>query len=333
MARRGARLRNANHLFSAGQKIFCDPAHPGVLHAANVARRPAFPLKHPHTAATRKRSRFLPEGFDAARPVAILAGRGLYPQLTARAIRAAGVPARLVALDGETSPELIAAFAETDRETVRIDQVGHLLKALKKLDVDAAIMAGQVSPRRLFDLRPDLKGIAILARLKEHNAASIFGAIASEIEAIGVRMLDARAFLDSELAEEGVMTGGKSRIGADTLALGIRTAREVARLDIGQGVVISGKTILAVEAFEGTDKMLKRAGEFGAKEPLFVKVAKPKQDFRFDVPVFGHATVETMRAAGIAAAALEAGSTLILEKDTVLADAKAAGIQLIGYSG
>jgi UDP-2,3-diacylglucosamine hydrolase len=117
----------------------------------------------------------------------------------------------------------------------------------------------------------------------------------------------------------------------ETLAHGARLAREVARLDIGQSVVVSSGTVIAVEAFEGTDAMLRRAGGFGADAPLFVKTAKPKQDFRFDVPVFGRGTLEVMREAKISAAALEAGATLILEKSAVLAEARAAGIQLLGY--
>jgi hypothetical protein len=274
----------------------------------------------------------LPKTFDATQPVAVIAGRGLYPQLTVQALRAAGVATRLIAFHDETEVELVEAFADREREIIKVGQVGHMLKALKKLGAGAAIMAGQIRPRRLFDgLHPDLKAIAILATLKERNAASIFGAIAKEIEHLGIHLLDARAFLDHELATVGVMTGGRQQVDDETLAHGVRTARAVAQLDIGQGVVVSGGTVLAVEAFEGTDKMLRRAGEFGAKEPLFVKTAKPKQNFCFDVPVFGRATLAVMREAGIAAAALEASATLILEKEAVLAEAKAAGIQLIGY--
>lgn len=284
------------------------------------------------SAAAPARLRFLPKNFDSARPVAIIAGRGLYPQLTAQALRAAGAPMRLIAFHDETAPELVDSFPADEREIIKVGQVGHMLKALRRLDAGAAIMVGQIRPRRLFDgLHPDLKAIAILATLKERNAASIFGAIAQEIENLGIPLLDARAFLDHELATVGVMTGGKSRVDADALALGVRLARAVAQLDIGQGVVISGGTVLAVEAFEGTDKMLRRAGEFGAKEPLFVKTAKPKQDFRFDVPVFGRGTLAVLREAKISAAALEAGATLILEKAAVLAEAQAANIQLIGY--
>jgi DUF1009 family protein len=277
-------------------------------------------------------SRFLPADFDPARPVAVLAGRGLYPQLTVKALRSAGVATRLIAFADETAPELVESFPEGERETIKFAQLGHLLKALRRLEVGAAIMAGQIPPRRLFDeVHLDLKAITLLATLKEHNAASIFGALAGAIEQLGIHMLDARAFLDHELATPGVMTGGRQHVKDETLKFGVRMAKAVAQLDIGQGVVVSGGTVIAVEAFEGTDKMLRRAGEIGSKKPLFVKTSKPKQDFRFDVPVFGRGTIAVMREAGIGAAALEAGATLILEKAAVLEEARQAGIQLLGY--
>jgi UDP-2,3-diacylglucosamine hydrolase len=278
------------------------------------------------------RSRFLPTDFNPARPVAVIAGRGLYPQLTVRALRHAGVPVRLIAFVDETAPDLVDTFPTAERETIKVGQLGHLLKALRSFEAGAAIMAGQIRPRRLFEgLHPDWKAIAILASLKERNAATIFGAIAKEMENIGVHLLDARAFLDHQLAEVGVMTGGRRQVDEETLAFGVRLAREMARLDVGQGVVVSGGTVIAVEAFEGTDAMLRRAGQLGAKDPLFVKTPKPDQDFRFDVPVFGRSTIAVMREAGITQAALAAESTLILEKDIALAEARIAGIQLLGY--
>ncbi len=278
-------------------------------------------------------SRFLPDNFDAGRPVVVIAGCGLYPQITVRALRAAGRPVRLIAFEEETASELVDSFPADERATILVGQVGHMLKALRRFGAGSAIMAGQIRPRRLFHgLHPDLKALALLATLKERNAATIFGALAREIEAIGVRLLDARAFLDHEIATPGVMTGGRQRVAADTLAFGVRIAREVARLDIGQSIVVSGGTVIAVEAFEGTDVMLERAGSLEASDPLFVKTSKPGHDFRFDVPVFGRATLAALREAKIHAAALEAGSTLILEKDTVLAEASAAGIQLLGYA-
>jgi UDP-2,3-diacylglucosamine hydrolase len=278
------------------------------------------------------RSAYLPDPFDPARPVALIAGQGLYPKLVADSVRASGVPLRLIAFEGETSPELVASVPEEHRHTVHVGQVGKTLKLLGKFGAGYALMAGQVTPRRLFDgLKPDLKAAQILLSLKRRNAETIFGAVAKEIEALGVRMLDARAFMDDQLASAGCMTGGKFPIGADILDHGIHIARECARLDIGQGCVVRKGTVLAVEAFEGTDEMLGRAGSLKTDEMLFVKVVKGRQDFRFDVPCFGIRTLEAMDAAGIRAAALEAGGVILLDKAAVLAKARTLGISLLGF--
>jgi DUF1009 family protein len=276
-------------------------------------------------------SAFLPQDFDARRPIALIAGRGSYPVITAAAIRAAGVPLRLIAMDDETEPALIASFPETERITLNVGQVGKMLDALKNFGAGYALMAGQVKPKKLFHgLVPDLKAASILFSLKRRNAETIFGAIAAEIEKLGVTLLDARAFIDAQLATLGAMNG---KLGTDDeyLQHGILIAREIARLDIGQGCVVRKGTVLAVEAFEGTDDMLRRAGTFKADETLFVKTVKARQDFRFDVPVFGLRTLETMHEAGLAAAALEAGKVIVLDKPAVLKQAKAWGIALHGF--
>ena len=184
-------------------------------------------------------SAFLPPDFAAQRPVALIAGRGNYPVITAAAIRRAGVPLRLIAMDDETSPELIAGFPAAERITLNVGQVGKMLDALKDFGAGYALMAGQVKPKRLFHgLVPDLKAAAILFSLKRRNAETIFGAIAAEIEKIGVTLLDARAFIDGHLATPGTMTGGKLPIDEEYLQHGIHIAREIARLDIGQGCVV-----------------------------------------------------------------------------------------------
>ena len=276
-------------------------------------------------------SAFLPATFDPQRPIALLAGRGAYPILTAAAIRRAGVPLRLIAMDDETEPGLIASFPATERITLNVGQIGKMLEALKNFGAGYALMAGQVKPKKLFHgLTPDLKAAAILFSLKRRNAETIFGAIAAEIEKLGVTLLDARAFLDDHLATTGAMTG-KLSLDDDSVQHGIQIAREIARLDIGQGCVVRKGTVLAVEAFEGTDDMLRRAGTFKTDETLFVKTVKPKQDFRFDVPVFGPRTLATMHDAGLAAAALEAGKVIILDKPAVLQQAKSWGITLHGF--
>jgi UDP-2,3-diacylglucosamine hydrolase len=277
-------------------------------------------------------SAFLPKTFDPRKPVALIAGQGLYPVLIAQAIRRAGIPLRLIAFEEETRPDLVDSVPESDRKKLLVGQLGKMLKALEHFGAGAAIMAGQITPRRLFKgLHPDLKAARILFSLKRRNAETIFGAIAAEIEQLGIQMLDARSFLDDHLATPGVMTGGKFPIDREYLDHGIHIARESARLDIGQGCVVRKGTVLAVEAFEGTDAMLRRAGEFKTDAALFVKTVKTAQDYRFDVPVFGQRTLETMREAGLHAAALEAGRVIMIDKPAVLAQAKEWGISLFGF--
>ena len=277
-------------------------------------------------------SRFLPEDFDASRPLALIAGQGNYPILLAARAKEVGIQIRLIELGGETSPELIESFSESERSAVKVGQVGKLLKEIKKFDAGYAVMVGQVTPGKLFKgLHPDLKAIRMLAGLDRKNAETIFGAIGDEIEKAAVRLLDARAFMDEDLAEAGVIVKGKEKISPEHLTHGIEIARENARLDVGQGVVVSRGTVLAVEAFEGTNAMLERAGKFGAKKCLFVKLGKPKQDTRFDVPVFGLQTLKTLSETKIKNVAVESGSVLLLNKAEVIKEAKSLGIGIIGF--
>lgn len=277
-------------------------------------------------------STFLPANFDRTKPVALIAGQGLYPVLVASAIRRAGVPLRLIAFEEETPPDLYASFADADRRMLLVGQLGKMLRSLEDFGAGSAIMAGQITPRRLFKgLHPDLKATRILFSLKRRNAETIFGAIAAEIEKLGISLLDARSFLDDQLASPGCMTGRSFPIDDEYLAHGVQIARECARLDIGQGCVVRKGTVLAVEAFEGTDEMLRRAGGFKTDGALFVKTVKSGQDYRFDVPCFGQRTLETMREAGLMAAALEAGRVIMLDKPSVLAQAKTWGIALRGF--
>ena len=276
-------------------------------------------------------SRFLPADFDPRRPIALIAGQGQYPIRMAAAIRRAGVPLRLIAFEEETPAELVASFPESERRTLLVGQLGKALDTLEQFGAGYALMAGQITPRRLFrGLHPDWKAARILFSLKRRNAETIFGALAEEIAKLKVTLLDARAFLDNELAEAGPMTG-RFAVPEEYLQHGVHIAKEVARLDIGQGVVVRKGTVVAVEAFEGTDAMLRRAGEFKTDHLLFVKTVKPRQDYRFDVPVFGLRTLETMREAGIGHAALEADNTILLEKPRVLEQARAWKIQIFGY--
>jgi DUF1009 family protein len=277
-------------------------------------------------------SQYLPANFDPSRPVALIAGQGIYPQLVAASIRRNGVRVKLIAFDEETRPDLVASFPESDRRTLLVGQLGRMLKTLREFEAGYAIMAGQISPRRLFKgLHPDLKAVRILASLKRRNAETIFGAIADEIAKIDVTLLDARSFIDDQLATTGCMTGRSFPIENEYVEHGVHIAREIARLDVGQGCVVRRGTVLAVEAYEGTDEMIRRAGTFKTDAALFVKTVKAEQDYRFDVPCFGQRTLEVMRESGVTAAALEAGRVIMLDRAAVLAQAKSWGISLLGF--
>lgn len=277
-------------------------------------------------------SAYLPDDFSSA-PIGLIAGKGQYPILTAERIRAAGVPLRVISFHGETEPDFVRSIPKADHIQIKVGQLGKMLKALQKLDCGYALMAGQITPRRLFKgLHPDLKALKILNSLKIKNAETIFGAIASEIEAVNIRMLDARAFLDDQMASEGQMTSGKLSITADAIEHGMHIARGLADLDVGQGAVVRKGTVIAAEAYEGTDPMLRRAGEFKTDGLLFAKTVKRIQDYRFDVPVFGSRTLEVMKAAGIEAAVLEAGKVIMLDKTALIQQAQKLKINLIGFS-
>jgi DUF1009 family protein len=191
-------------------------------------------------------------------------------------------------------------------------------------------MAGQIAPKNLFDLRPDWKTLLLLARLKRRNAESIFAAIGDELKSAGIVLLPATSFLDDCLAPAGLIAGRKlSRREEDDIVFGFEIAREVSRLDIGQTVVVRNGTVLAVEGFEGTNEAIKRGGALSGKNAIVVKVAKPDQDMRFDVPVIGVATIAVAAEANIRVIAIEAGRTLLLEKEAVIDAATQANISLV----
>ncbi|MBD5779635.1 UDP-2,3-diacylglucosamine diphosphatase LpxI [Pelagicoccus sp. NFK12] len=277
-------------------------------------------------------SKYLPSDFDPTAPVGLIAGRGVYPRLIAEKALAAGIELHLIAFDGEAAQETIDLFPEDKRAVINVGKVGAWLKALRKFDCRYTIAAGQVKPGKLFrDLKPDLKAAALLMKLKRKNAHTIFGAIAEELAANGQTALDARSFLDDQMADLGHMTKAYEKIEDTYIQHGIEIAQEMARLDVGQGVVVRKGTVLAVEAFEGTDPMLKRAGGFKTDQLIFVKTVKRQQDYRFDVPVFGLRTLEIMAEHNIGTAVLKAGDVIMVEKEKILAAAARHKIQLIGF--
>ena len=260
----------------------------------------------------------------------LIAGNGSYPRLAAKGAREAGVSKVVAAaFEGETDPGL-AGFVD-EIVWMRVGQLGRLITAAKKSGATASMMAGQIAPGNLFDLRPDFHALLLLAKLKERNAETLFGAIANELEKAGVPLLIATTFLDNQLSAEGLIAGPKPKDRLlEDIAYGLGIAKEVSRLDIGQTVVVKKGTVLAVEGFDGTDSTIRRGGELGKGEAVVVKVSKPRQDMRFDVPVVGPRTLETAAAAGVAAIAMEAGRTLFLDKEEVFSLATQHQITLWG---
>lgn len=262
----------------------------------------------------------------------LIAGNGAYPATMARAARAAG-ETRLVAaaFENETDPVLTELVDEL--EWMRVGQLGRLCKFFKSRGVKRAVMVGQIAPKNLFDLRPDFRALAILARTPRRNAETLFGAIADELATEGVQLLSAVTYLDHLLPGPGYEAGPplKARKRQD-LAYGYEIAKESSRLDIGQTVVVRNGTVLAVEAFEGTNEAIRRGGSLGRKESVMVKVSKPGQDMRFDVPVIGRQTLKVAAEAGVTVIGFEAGKTLLLEKELVEQDARELKISLVAVT-
>jgi UDP-2,3-diacylglucosamine hydrolase len=260
----------------------------------------------------------------------IIAGSGVYPLLLADAARVAGVKKIiLAAFTDETSPDVTNRADQI--EWLRVGQLGKLLNFFREAKVRHAIMAGQIAPGNLFSLRPDFKAMFLLARLKQRNAESIFGAIADQLAEIGVELLPATTFLDHFIAPHGQIAGPKLKEREEEdIAFGFAIARQLSALDVGQTIVVKNGTVLAVEAFEGTNEAIRRGGLLGKKNAIVIKVTKPNQDMRFDVPVIGTETLRVADEAKVRAIAVEAGRTLLLEKAALLDLAERLKISLVG---
>ena len=259
----------------------------------------------------------------------IIAGNGVYPRLLADGARRAGVEKIVAAaFTDETDPVLERHV--NILEWMRVGQLGRLLKFFRSQGIHHAIMAGQIAPKNLFDLRPDLKALMLMGKLKQRNAESIFAAIADELAKIDVDLLPATTFLEDSLAQPGLIAGPKlsSRQEHD-VELGWNAAKEIARLDIGQTIIIKNGTIVAVEALEGTNEAIKRGGKLAREGAVMVKVSKPNQDMRFDVPVIGVETVRIAAESGVRVIAVEAGKTLLLERDAVIAVANGSNTSVV----
>jgi hypothetical protein len=253
----------------------------------------------------------------APESIGLIAGNRSLPLEFARLARAAGVR-RIVAAaaEGETDPALAALV--DDIVWVRVGQLGKMIATFASRGVKQVVMLGQIAPKNLFDFRPDLRAMGVFMRLQEKNAHTIFGAVADELKKDGVELIEATPWLAPLMPGNGFQLGAKiSDEQRADVEFGFRIAKETARLEIGQLVVVKDGAVLAVEGFEGTDKCLARGGELAgtAGGAVAVKVAKPGHDMRFDIPCIGLQTLETCVASGVAVLALESGKTLLLERE------------------
>ena len=266
---------------------------------------------------------------QAPEVLGIIAGNGVYPRQLADAARKAGVKKIIAAAFSDETDPALAQHVDLI-EWMRVGQLNRLLKFFREQKVHHAIMAGQIAPRNLFDLRPDWKALLVLAKLKQRNAESIFTAIADELAKIDVDLLPATTFLEDSLAPAGLIAGPKlTRREKEDVAYGWKIAREIACLDIGQTVIVKSGTILAVEAFEGTNDAIKRGGALARKSAVMIKVAKPNQDMRFDVPVIGVETIRVAAEVKLRVIAVEAHKTLLLERDTIIDLAEREKISIV----
>jgi len=246
----------------------------------------------------------------------LIAGNRSLPLEFARQARSARVK-RLVAVafENETDPALAPLVDEI--VWLKVGQLSKMISAFTERGIRQCVMVGQIAPKNLFDLRPDLRAMGLWLRLPEKNAHTIFGAIAEELKKDGVELTDATPWLKPLMPAAGFHLGPPlSDAQRADVKFGFRIAKEVSRLEIGQTVVVKKGTVLAVEGFEGTDKCLARGGELAGKEggAAAVKVAKSHHDMRFDIPCIGASTIEVCVAAKISVLALEAGRTLLLER-------------------
>ena len=230
----------------------------------------------------------------------------------------------------ETDPALEAEV--DDFHWVGLGQLGKAIDILRRAGVHEALMAGQVQHKQIFsDIVPDLKLVGVLARLAFKNTDSLIGGVATALFREGITLLPSVAFLGDQLAEVGPMTGRKlSRAQRGDAEYGQTVARALAGMDLGQSVVVKERAAVALEAMEGTDEVIRRAGRLAGPGTVVVKVSKPRQDMRFDVPVVGPGTLDAMEEAGAKVLAADAGRTLILDKAAFLQRAEASGVAVFG---
>lgn len=261
--------------------------------------------------------------------LAIIAGKGAYPLELARSARAQGID-RLVAVafKGETDREIASVVDEV--HWMYVGELTAFREAFRRMNIPRAVMAGQITPSNLFNARLDKAMRELLKSLPRKNADTIFGAVGQELKQLGVDLLPAHTFMQRNLLEAGVLTlHPPTEAQWQDIRQGLELAKCCAKLQAGQSVAVKQGTVIAVEGFEGTDKMILRAGKVGGAGCVIVKAAQQAHDMRWDIPVVGMTTLKNLRKAKCACLAMEAGKVILLEKSKVVAAADAAGISLV----
>jgi UDP-2,3-diacylglucosamine hydrolase len=265
----------------------------------------------------------------------LIAGNGRFPFLVLDAARAAGHDVTVIAIKEEAFPDLVDAAARPPAAAVHwvsLGQLGKCIKLLKDADVSQAVMAGQVKHTKLFaDIVPDFTLAGVLMRLKSRNTDALISGIADVLGQHGIALLDSTRFLEPLMAREGVLTArAPTEEERRDLEVGYRAADHIAAMDVGQSVAVKSAAVVAVEAMEGTDQMIARAGQLAGPGVSVIKVAKPGQDMRFDVPVVGVSTIAAMAAAGASVLSIDAGKTLMIDGNAIVAAADRAGVAIVG---
>lgn len=265
--------------------------------------------------------------------IGVIAGFGDFPREVCERARKKGYEISLCGVEGEASPELESMADST--VWVKLGEIGKLLKFFGRQKVDQAILAGKIHKVNILGgkVLPDLDAVKMLAGVRNFKDDSLLEAFCSYIEKRGVKVIDSTSFLKDAMLDEGVLTKSKpSRAQEEDMEFGFKMAKEIAGLDIGQTVVVKNKSVVAVESVEGTDEAILRGGRLAEKGAVAVKVAKPNQDMRFDVPTIGPSTIESCIKAKISLLAFEAGKTIVLHPEQVIKTANENGIVLVAYN-
>lgn len=269
--------------------------------------------------------------------IGLIAGNGRFPFLVLDAARSLGYDVTVIALKEEASKDIDEAAAREPKAVVHwisIGQLGTFLTILKDAGLTQAVMAGQVKHIKIFGgFVPDLTAMALLSRVKAMNTDALIAAVADLMREHGVELVNSTAFLEPLLAGAGQLSNrAPTEAERKDLEFGYRMADTIAGLDIGQTIAVKHLAVVAVEAMEGTDETIARAGQLAGDGVTIIKVAKPNQDMRFDVPIVGLATIQAMRVAGAKVLSVDAGRTLIFDREAFFASANDAGIAIVGRS-